>query len=440
MVALAMAILIPFYLVCCVTVVADGIHCSDAPYVRPPGAALNNIRQQISAAKKSATDPDQMHLSLAGPNYMKVSWMTSDNSVPATVQYGTQTGNLWQTATGVSKRYTFLTYKSGQMHHVKLGPLLDSTTYFYRCGGFGPEFNFTTPPHSGPSVPVKFAVVGDLGQTDWTASTLQHVAAHGYDVLLFAGDLSYADYVQPRWDSFGQMMSPYANYKPWMVTQGNHEEELIPLLEKSFLAYNTRWEMPYNESGSTSNLYYSFEVAGVHVLMLGSYTDFDSNSAQYKWLQADLAKVDRAKTPWLIAMLHAPWYNSNTAHQGERESVDMMAAMETLLYQQNVDILFAGHVHAYERSLRVYQNKLNECGIVHITIGDGGNREGLATDWKNPQPSWSVKRESSFGFGQLSIANATHALWSWHRNQDVEAVMADEVWLTNLRAMPQCTQ
>jgi len=63
MVALAMAILIPFYLVCCVTVVADGIHCSDAPYVRPPGAALNNIRQQISAAKKSATDPDQVLLS-----------------------------------------------------------------------------------------------------------------------------------------------------------------------------------------------------------------------------------------------------------------------------------------------------------------------------------------------------------------------------------------
>jgi UDP-2,3-diacylglucosamine pyrophosphatase LpxH len=50
-------------------------------------------------------------------------------------------------------------------------------------------------------------------------------------------------------------------------------------------------------------------------------------------------------------MLHAPWYNSNTAHQGEKESVDMMAAMETLLYQHNVDILFAGHVHAYERNV-----------------------------------------------------------------------------------------
>ncbi|XP_024361946.1 purple acid phosphatase 18 isoform X2 [Physcomitrium patens] len=371
---------------------------------------------------------------------MKVSWMTADKNVPSTVQYGIQSGKLLQTASGVSTSYRFITYQSGQMHHVKIGPLQDSTTYFYRCGGYGPEYNFTTPPPSGPSEPVKFAVVGDLGQTDWTMSTLGHVAAYDYDVLLFAGDLSYADYIQSRWDTFGQMMSPYANYKPWMVTEGNHEKESLPLLVESFLAYNTRWEMPYKESGSNSNLYYSFEVAGVHVLMLGSYTDFDTESEQYKWLQVDLAKVNRAKTPWLIAMLHAPWYNSNTAHQGEDESEDMMAAMETLLYQNNVDLLFAGHVHAYERNLRVYKKKLDECGIVHITIGDGGNREGLATDWKSTQPAWSAKRESSFGFGQLNVVNGTHALWSWHRNQDVEAVMADEVWMTNLNAKPECAR
>lgn len=27
---------------------------------------------------------------------------------------------------------------------------------------------------------------------------------------------------------------------------------------------------------------------------------------------------------------------------------------------------------------RVYDGKADECGPVHITIGDGGNREGLA--------------------------------------------------------------
>jgi 2',3'-cyclic-nucleotide 2'-phosphodiesterase (5'-nucleotidase family) len=59
--------------------------------------------------------------------------------------------------------------------------------------------------------------------------------------------------------------------------------------------------------------------------------------------------VDRTKTPWLIAILHAPWYNSNSAHQGEGDA--MMAAMESTLYAAKVDIMFAGHVHAYERGV-----------------------------------------------------------------------------------------
>lgn len=107
--------------------------------------------------------------------------------------------------------------------------------------------------------------------------------------------------------------------------------------------------MPYIESASISNLYYSFKVAGVHVIMLGSYTDFSVGSEQYNWLKSDLSKVDKRITPWIVAVIHAPWYNSNFAHRGESASVDMKAAMEDLLYKAHVDIVFAGHVHAYER-------------------------------------------------------------------------------------------
>lgn len=108
--------------------------------------------------------------------------------------------------------------------------------------------------------------------------------------------------------------------------------------------------MPFIESGSDSNLYYSFDLPGTaHVVVLGSYTDFDPESAQYSWLKADLAKVDRKKTPWLFAVVHAPWYNSNSAHQGEHESEGMKSAMEELLYKARTDVVFAGHVHAYER-------------------------------------------------------------------------------------------
>ena len=90
---------------------------------------------------------------------------------------------------------------------------------------------------------------------------------------------------QGRLDTFGQLVEPLASARPWMVTQGNHEKERIPFVSDGFESYNARWKMPYEESGSGSNLYYSFEVAGVHVVMLGSYADSDENSDQYAWLK-----------------------------------------------------------------------------------------------------------------------------------------------------------
>lgn len=64
--------------------------------------------------------------------------------------------------------------------------------------------------------------------------------------------------------------------------------------------------------------------------------------AQYAWLKEDLSKVDRAVTPWLVATMHPPWYNSYSSHYQEFEC--MRQEMEELLYQHRVDIVFAGHV------------------------------------------------------------------------------------------------
>ena len=73
-----------------------------------------------------------------------------------------------------------------------------------------------------------------------------------------------------------------------------------------------------------------------------------SDSGIIMW-QNDLAKVDRSITPWLITILHAPWYNTNHAHQGNGDA--MKADMEEVLYNANVDLVVGGHVHAYERSV-----------------------------------------------------------------------------------------
>ena len=42
----------------------------------------------------------------------------------------------------------------------------------------------------------------------------------------------------------------------------------------------------------------------------------------------DLSRVDRTKTPFVAAVVHAPWYNSYDAHRDDYASVAMREAME----------------------------------------------------------------------------------------------------------------
>ncbi|XP_062202732.1 purple acid phosphatase 22-like isoform X1 [Phragmites australis] len=396
-------------------------------YVRRPPSPL-----VLVAHDKPASHPQQVHISVVGVDGMRISWVTDDRSAPSVVEYGKSPGKYTASATGDHTTYRYFFYKSGAIHHVTMGPLEPSTTYYYRCGKAGDEFSLRTPP---ATLPIEFVVIGDLGQTGWTASTLSHIGGADYDMLLLPGDLSYADTQQPLWDSFGRLVQPLASARPWMVTQGNHEIETLPVVEFApFLAYNARWRMPREESGSPSNLYYSFDAAGgaAHAVMLGSYAGFEEGSEQYRWLEKDLARVDRRRTPWLVVLLHAPWYSTNQAHQGEGER--MRRAMERLLYEARVDVVFAGHVHAYERFTRIYDNEADSRGPMYITIGDGGNREGLALKFIKDHRSAHLSefREASFGHGRLRILNETSAVWTWHRNDDEYATVRDEVWLESL--------
>ncbi|TVU26896.1 hypothetical protein EJB05_29467 [Eragrostis curvula] len=400
-------------------------------YVRPPPSPLVLVGHD-----KPSSHPQQVHISVVGANNMRISWVTDDRKAPSVVEYGKSPGKYTTLATGEHTTYQYFFYKSGAIHHVTIGPLEPSTTYYYRCGRAGDEFSLRTPP---ATLPIEFVVIGDLGQTGWTASTLSHIGGSDYDMLLLPGDLSYADTQQPLWDSFGRLVQPLASARPWMVTEGNHEIETLPVVEFApFVAYNARWRMPYDagDSPSGSNLYYSFDAAGgaAHVVMLGSYAPFEEGSEQRRWLERDLARVDRSRTPWLVVLLHAPWYNTNEAHQGEGDR--MRRAMEKMLYDARVDVVFAGHVHAYERFTRIYDNEADSRGPMYITIGDGGNREGLALRFIKDHKSshLSLFQEASFGHGRLRIVNETSAVWSWHRNDDDHATVRDEVWLESLAA------
>ena len=196
---------------------------------------------------------------------------------------------------------------------------------------------------------------------------------------------------------------------------GNHE---IGAAE-AWLPFQTRFPSPYKGSGSSHFCYYGKEVGPVHVIALCTYAGFFHISAQYQWLQTYLAtKINRVRTPWLIVMTHVSLYNSNQDHWMEGEL--MRLSMEPLLYQYGVDAYLTGHVHTYERSKPVYDNKIDPCGAVHLVVGDGGNsvsadsRE-LTVPWRLPQPAWSAFRVASFGAGQLDVLSSQTMKFTWRR-------------------------
>lgn len=111
--------------------------------------------------------------------------------------------------------------------------LKPNTLYHYQCGdpsipAMSSTYYFKTMPASGPkSYPSKIAIVGDLGLTYNTTSTVDHMIGNNPDLILLVGDVCYANLYltngsgadcyscsfsrtpihetyQPRWDYWGR--------------------------------------------------------------------------------------------------------------------------------------------------------------------------------------------------------------------------------------------
>jgi len=418
-------------------------------------------------------DISQIHIAQGlTPSSMTISWLTQDNCY-SHVNYGTKNNLLAKYRFGKSITYNFTYilnspnfYKSSYIHHVLIEELLPSTLYFYRCGDFvnkvkTPILNFTTLPDIGEEKPMTFGIIGDLGQTTNSLSTISHIIDNDIDMILHAGDLSYADCNQQLWDTYGEMIEPLAKRVPWMVCAGNHEIEFNGTdYNNLYTAFENRYKMPYVQPAqfgdilikssinpninmpyctpsvfqseyNYGNSFYSFSSGLAHIIYLNPYSNTNTTSAQYKWLYNDLMRVDRNITPWVIIVMHCPWYSSNVKHYNDEQTVIMREYMEELFYNFNVNIVFSGHVHAYERTYPVYKNKTDIYGTVYITIGDGGNLEGLDCIYYS-QPSWSAFRNGTqYGYGILKILDKYSLNWKWYRNIDGQIIYRDEFLLCN---------
>jgi 3',5'-cyclic AMP phosphodiesterase CpdA len=86
---------------------------------------------------------------------------------------------------------------------------------------------------------------------------------------------------------------------------------------------------------------YSFEAGDWLVLALNSNIPIGAGSAQYAWVQDELALSTAQCT---LVLMHHPLFSSS-----RHGSQPFVRDIWRVLYQHRVDLVFAGHDHAYER-------------------------------------------------------------------------------------------
>ena len=143
----------------------------------------------------------------------------------------------------------------------------------------------------------------------------------------------------------------YAAIKPTMPVAGNHEacpscpaNAVDPYSKGNFSEYTARMHSVALNSNTGSAIFYSFERGLTHFIVFSAEAYIYARSEvflanQLAFMRADLAGVDRAKTPWVVALVHKDWSMEAEAFK----------AFAPILNAGGVDLLFCGHVHYYNR-------------------------------------------------------------------------------------------
>ena len=313
---------------------------------------------------------------------------------------------------------------------------------------------------------LKFAFIGDIGQFDHSMETIRHLITHqraSISAIMLAGDIAYTSYDNRRWDTYFDFMDDFfmIDEIPMQVCAGNHDIEKQENDVDIFLAYEHRFDMPqvkpaqlgtyegplgymdmdippYPLPYEYGNAYYAFSYGMSHHIFLNAYAAMEPNSTQYQWLLQELKSVDRSQTPWLIVTIHVPVYNAFHIHHHDKQIIAAKANLEALFVEYKVNLVVAGHVHAYQRTKNVAFGKEDPAGPVYVIVGAGGRQCKADFEQEEPEPWLAVRDATRYGYGTLEIFNKTHAQWEWllsgiSEYQDVNIVHRTNITLPPLK-------
>ncbi len=262
------------------------------------------------------------------------------------------------------------------IHELRIEGLDSQTQYFYRTNSSKPGeadvlsseiSTFQTAVEA--DTPFAFAVISDTQGNPKVSGKLAEFAwGQRPSFLLHPGDLVDTGTRDDHWTQhFFPSMNKLIRYVPFYPVLGNHEQNA-----RNYFDYVSLPDPEY---------YYDFEFGNTHFFMIDSNRNVDPGSEQYLWLEATLAK---SKATWKIVCHHHPPYSSDENDYGNLWKTnkgtrgDLRIRQLVGLYEKyDVDIVWNGHIHSYERTWPIKEGNSVEKGapIYMITGGGGGGLE-----------------------------------------------------------------
>lgn len=260
---------------------------------------------------------------------------------------------------------------ASMLHEVRLDGLRPETAYYYQVETRddqgrvlrSPILSFQTAPEE--STPFAFAVISDTqGNPEVSGAVARHAWALRPNFLLHPGDLVSTGSVKRQWISdFFASMRPLLERVALFPVLGNHEQDAR--------FYYEYMSLPEPEH------FYSFTYGNAHFFMLDSNRKVGPGSKQYAFLEREL-RASRAE--WKIVCYHHPAYSSDENDYGDTWSGPStrgdlrVRALVPLFDRHGVDIVWNGHIHSYERTWPLRQDRATQPtkGTIYMVTGGGG--------------------------------------------------------------------
>ncbi len=217
---------------------------------------------------------------------------------------------------------------------------------------------------------ISFLAFGDSGTGGAPQKKLaETMLSYPFDFIIHTGDLAYptGSYLNYK-NNFFDIYEKHMERGPIYPSPGNHD--YLPDKPQTYLKI---FDLPKQAlNAKDQGRYYSFDTKFVHFISLDTNDPLaeissERNDDMADWLENDLKKVSADK--WKIVFFHHPPFSSGIVH-GDNEQVNKL--LVPIFEKHNVDLVFSGHEHDYERTCSIKAGRCADKGVIYIVTGGGG--------------------------------------------------------------------